>query len=108
MIENSGSTGKNGSSGHRLIFGAPDHHPENRQFARLKNHGVLADHTGVGWQKQGRTGGDHIATAGNNGEDADDARDKTGSPNKDTEGKEPQSPKDLSQDKSLVVQAEKE
>src|SRR5438128_1192591 len=70
-----------------LISCAPDQYPDKRQFARLKNHCVLANHTRVGWQKEGGTGADHVAATGDYREDAQNARNETGSPNKYAEGK---------------------
>src|SRR5437016_1586298 len=92
----------------RFIFRAPDQQPEERQFPSSENHGELANALRGRGQKKRDRGADHVAEARNHGSDADKARDKAGSHHGDAERKEPQSPKDLSQDKSLVVQTEKE
>lgn len=91
-----------------LIAGSPDQHPDERQFSRLKNHRELADDARIGGQKEGGTGADHVAAAGNYRKDTDDAGDKPSTHDKDAERKKPKAPKNLGQDKALIVEAEEE
>src|SRR6266568_5759108 len=71
------SDGRNSYLVWPLISCAPDQHPDERQFSRLKNHCELADDARVGGQKEGGTGADHVAATGDYREDAHEARNKT-------------------------------
>ena len=60
----------------------------------------------VPWQKEGGEGTGQIAETCNEQQDAQEAWDETGSNDKNPERKEPKSPEDLGNDKSLAVQTE--
>ncbi len=81
----------------RVIFRAPDQQPEERQFPESENHREVGNALRGLRQKKRDRGGDDITAAGHHRSDTDKARDKTGSHDGDTEGKEPKAPENLSQ-----------
>src|SRR6516165_11289906 len=91
-----------------LRFCAVDQQPETRKFPNAENLRELANALRGRGQKKKDRGADHVAEARNHFSNADKAGDKAGSHHGDAERKEPKAAEDLSQRKSVIVQAEKE
>src|SRR5438132_13703641 len=86
---------------------APEHQLQKRKVPNSENLRELANALRRPGEKKKDRGGDHVTEARNHNRDADRTGDKAGSDHGDATRKEPQSPEDLSEGKSLVVQAEK-